>query len=364
MENKRFPKMALLFISFLYHIAFSAAVVSNRIGINYGRLGNNLPSPARSIELLQSMNVGRVKLYDADHEILNLLSGKNIDVAITVANDEISGIAENQHLADQWVYEHILAHYPNTRIRFVLVGHEVLSSTSTDQDMQIARDLVPAIRRVKNTLKVHGIRNIKVGTPLAMDMMERTFPPSSGSFKPEIREFMVPLLKYINGTKSFFFVDVYPYFAWFQSQVMNQSGISLDFALLRSGNETYTDPQTGLVYTNLLDQMLDSVVYAMAKLGYDDVMLAISETGWPHEGESGANRENAAEYNNNLVRKMSAVPSNGTPARPREVIPTFIFSLYDEDQKYGPATERHWGLLNPDGSPVYQVNITGKGTSD
>ncbi|KAL8262886.1 hypothetical protein R6Q59_024235 [Mikania micrantha] len=364
MKNKRILIMALVFTSFLYLIAFSGAVASNKIGINYGRLGNNLPSPARSIELLQNMNVGRVKLYDADYEILNLLSGKNIDVAITVANDEIAGIAANQRLADQWVYEHVVTHYPNTRIRFVLVGHEVFSSINTTQDLQIARDLVPAIRRVKNTLRARGIRNVKVGTPLAMDMMETTYPPSSGSFKPELLEFMVPLLKFINGTKSSFFIDVYPYFAWFQSQAMNQTSINLDFALLRTGNESYTDPLTGLVYKNLLDQMLDSVVYAMAKLGYDDVNLAISETGWPHEGGPGATRENAAEYNNNLIRKMSGGPSIGTPARPNVVIPSFIFSLYDEDQKYGPDTERHWGLLNPDGSPIYQVNISGKAIFD
>ncbi|XP_076915503.1 putative glucan endo-1,3-beta-glucosidase A6 [Bidens hawaiensis] len=359
MENQEIPKMTLLFLSSFCVIAISRAVVSNRIGINYGQLGNNLPTPARSIELLRNMNTGRVKLYDADHEILNLLSGTDIDVAITVANDEISGIAASQHLADQWVYEHIIAHYPRTRIRFILVGNEVFSSISTPEDMQTARDLVRAIRRIKNTVKALGIRNIKIGTPLAMDMMETlTFPPSNGSFKPQIQQLMVPLLKYINGTKSFFFINVYPYITWVESQVWNQTAISLEFALLRPGDENYKDPQTGLVYTNLLDQMLDSVVYAMAKLGYDDVMLAIGETGWPHEGESGANRDNAGEYINNLVRKMSVVPSLGTPARPGVVIPTFIYSLYDENQKYGPATERQWGLLNPDGSPVYEVNMT------
>ncbi|KAI3511586.1 hypothetical protein L1887_18741 [Cichorium endivia] len=367
MQNHKFTKMALVFLLFFFLITSSMAGISNRIGINYGRLGNNLPSPAKSIELLESMNAGRVKLYDADHEILHLLSGKNIEVAITVANDEISTIASNQHLADQWVYEHVLAHYPSTKIRFVLVGNEVLSSINTAQDMQIARDLVPAMRRIKNTIKAQGIRNIKVGTPLAMDMMETSFPPSNGSFKPEIRELMVPLLKYLNGTKSFFFVDVYPYFAWSESRANNQTGIDLGFALLRSGNMTYTDPHSGLVYTDLLDQMLDSVVYAMAKLGYDDVMLGIAETGWPHEGDSdeiGASRENAAEYNNNLIKKMTVAPSNGTPARPGQIIPTFIFSMYDENQKYGPATERHWGLMNPDGSAVYAVNITSKEPSD
>ncbi|KAJ0510844.1 putative glucan endo-1,3-beta-D-glucosidase [Helianthus annuus] len=358
MVNQTCTKMALL-LSFFCVIAISRAVVSNRIGINYGQLGNNLPSPARSIELLKNMNIGRVKLYDADHEILNLLSGTDIDVAITVANDEISGIAASQHLADQWVYEHVIAHYPSTRIRFVLVGNEVFSSISTPEDMQIARVLVRAMRRIKNTIKALGIRNIKIGTPLAMDIMETTtFPPSNGTFKQELQKLMVPLLKYINGTKSFFFINVYPYIEWFESQVWNQTAINLGSALFRSDDESYTDPQSGLEYTNLLDQMLDSVVYAMAKLGYNDVMLAISETGWPHEGESGANRYNAAEYINNLVRKMTAVPSIGTPARPGVVIPTFIFSMYDENQKFGPSTERQWGLFNPDGSPVYEVNIT------
>ncbi|XP_071742506.1 probable glucan endo-1,3-beta-glucosidase A6 [Rutidosis leptorrhynchoides] len=364
MKNQKATKMPLVFLSLFCFIASSRAVFSNRVGISYGRLGNNLPTPARAVELLQTMNAGRVKLYDADHEVLNLLSGKPIDVAITVANDEISGIAANQHLADQWVYEHILAHYPNTRIRYVLVGNEVLSTISTTQDLQIARDLVPAMRRIKNTIKTQGIKNIKVTTPLAMDMMETMFPPSNGSFKPEIRDLMLPLLKYINGTKSYIFLDVYPYLVWSESQRDNHTAINLDFALLKTGNQTYTDPNSGYVYNDLLDQMLDSVVYAMAKLGYSDVLIAIAETGWPHEGDSnevGANRENAAEYNNNLIRKMSVVPAAGTPARPGEVIPTFIFSMFDENQKYGPATERHWGLLNPDGSPVYQVNITGKG---
>ncbi|XP_071717821.1 probable glucan endo-1,3-beta-glucosidase A6 [Rutidosis leptorrhynchoides] len=365
MKNHKVTKMAFVFLSFFCLIGFSRAVVSNRMGISYGRLGNNLPTPARSIELLQTLNAGRVKLYDADHEVLNHLSGKPIDVAITVANDEISGIAANQHLADQWVYEHIIAHYPNTRIRYVLVGNEVLSTISTAQDLQIARDLVPAMRRIRNTIKAQGIKNIKVTTPLAMDMMETMFPPSNASFRTEIHDLMLPLLKYINGTKSYIFLDIYPYLAWSESQRDNQTAINLDYALLKSGiNQTYTDPNSGFVYNDLLDQMLDSVVYAMAKLGYNDVLLAIAETGWPHAGDAnefGANKENAAEYNNNLIKKMSTVPAVGTPARPGEVIPTFIFSMFDENQKYGPATERHWGLLNPDGSPVYQVNITGQG---
>ncbi|PWA59433.1 glycoside hydrolase family 17 [Artemisia annua] len=349
--------ITIMSLFFLYLLACSRAL-STKIGVNFGRLGNNLPSASKSIELLQTMKAGRVKLYDADHEILRLLSATKLEVTIMVTNEEITGIAGSQDISDRWVYEHILNHYPDTMIRTVLVGNEVLSYTTTDQDRQIMQDLVPAMVRIRASLKTVGINNIKIGTPLAMDIMESTFPPSSGRFKPEIVDEIVPLLDFINGTNSFFFIDIYPYFSWAEDPLC----ISLDYALLEGG-PMYTDPGTGLTYTNLLDQMLDSVFFAMAKYGYSDVMIAIAETGWPHDGDltqHGANRENAAVYNRNVIRKMTAVPPKGTPARPGVIIPTYIFSLYDENEKLGPESERHWGLLNPDGSPVYKVDLSGK----
>lgn len=124
----------------------------------------------------------------------------------------------------------------------------------------------------------------------------------------------------------------------------------------------YTDPGTGLVYTNLLDQMLDSLIFAMTKLGYPNIRLLITETGWPSSGDieqPGANIHNAATYNRNLIRRMVAKPPLGTPARPGVVIPTFIFSLFDENQKTGPGTERHWGLFHADGTPIYDIDLTG-----
>ncbi|KAJ9541421.1 hypothetical protein OSB04_027927 [Centaurea solstitialis] len=355
MEKHTATKMTIMSLSYLYLLASSRATV---IGVNYGRVGDNLPSPSRSIELMQTMHAGQVKLYDADHEILQLLSTTKLEVTIMVANDEISAIASSQHIADQWVYEHILSHYPDTMIRFVLVGNEVLSYTTTDQDKLIIKDLVPAMARIWTSLTAEGINDIKISTPLAMDVVESTFPPSSGRFKPEIANEIISLLDFLSGTDSLFFIDVYPYFSWSQ----NQMSIALDYALF-NGDQLYRDPGSGLTYTNLLDQMLDSIFFAMAKLGYNNVMLGIAETGWPHEGEwneYGANRENAATYNRNIIRKMTAIPPIGTPARPGVIIPTYIFALYDENQKFGRESERHWGLLHPDGSPVYQVDLSGK----
>ncbi|XP_077210506.1 putative glucan endo-1,3-beta-glucosidase A6 [Tasmannia lanceolata] len=344
----------LLLLSF---ISFSNAEISRTIGINYGQLGNNLPSPSQSIHLIKTLKIGRVKIYDSNPNILNHLSKTNLTVSIMVPKDAISSISSNQTLADQWVKTHIFPFYPQIKIRTILIGNEILSDFSNPQTWY---DLVPAMRRIKKSLKTHKIRNIKIGTPLAMDALQISFPPSNGTFRPDISETVIkPMLHFLNRTKSFFFVDIYTYFAW----ASNPTTISLDYALLKRTNLTYADPGTGLTYTNLLDQQLDAVAHAMAKLGFPAIRLAIAETGWPSAGDFdqiGANIYNAATYNRNLARKMTTNPPVGTPARPGRFIPTYIFALFNENQKPGPGTERNWGLFYPNRTEVYEIDVTGK----
>jgi hypothetical protein len=160
----------------------TGAEISSKIGINYGMLGNNLPSPNQTMLYILSMKVGRVKLYDANPEMLKLLSGTKLQVSIMVPNNEISSIASSQTAADEWVRNNVVPYFPDTMIRFLLVGNEVLSCSS-DQDRQMWFDLVPAMRKIKISLKAQNISNIKVGTPLAMDVMRSTFPPSTGMFR-------------------------------------------------------------------------------------------------------------------------------------------------------------------------------------
>ena len=101
----------------------------------------------------------------------------------------------------------------------------------------------------------------------------------------------------------------------------------------------------------------------MSKIGYEDIRLAIAETGWPNAGDLsqlGANIFNAAHYNRRVIRRMLANPPLGTPRRPNQFIPTNIFALFDENQKPGPETERHWGFAYPNGSLMYEIDLTGK----
>ncbi|RRT55929.1 hypothetical protein B296_00023206 [Ensete ventricosum] len=330
-----------------------------RLGVNYGTLGNDLPSAARSVDLLHSLGAGAVKIYDANPAILRALAGTRLRVSIMVPNEVIPSLGVNACAADAWVATNLVPFYPAVRVRYLLVGNEILSYTSLANSTWPF--LVPAMVNIHRALSARSIRDVKVGTTLAMDALTISFPPSAGAFRSDIAEpVMRPLLRFLHNTRSYYFVDAYPYFAW----ASNPSSILLDYALFTSNASfNYFDPGSKLTYTNLFDQMLDAVAAAMCRLGSGDVRIAVAETGWPNAGDLdqiGANVHNAAIYNRNLARRLAVRPAVGTPARPGAVTPVFVFSLYNENQKPGPGTERHWGLLYPNGSKVYEVDLSGR----
>lgn len=100
------------------------------IGVNYGTLGDNLPSPAKSVRLIRALNAGYVKIYDANATILSALAGTGLRVSIMVPNEIIPAIAANQSAAEAWVSTNVLPFRQRTRIRYLLVGNEILSDYS------------------------------------------------------------------------------------------------------------------------------------------------------------------------------------------------------------------------------------------
>ncbi|CAI0426434.1 unnamed protein product [Linum tenue] len=352
---KRVRPLFCFFILALF-LSLAGAEISSRAGVNYGQLGNNLPSPATSVELIKSLRAKRVKLYDANPKILRALKGTDIQVSVMIPNELIPNVSASQSFSDRWVRTNVVPFYPSTKIRYLLVGNEIL----TNPDVGTWFNLVPAMGRVKLSLRKFRLHKVKVGTPHATNVLESSFPPSNGTFRSDIAVRVIkPMLQFLNRTRSFMFLDVYPYFPW----AAEPSNINLDYALFQAHNVTYTDPLSNLTYTNLFDQIVDAVVFAMKRLGYPGIRIFIAETGWPSAGDVdqiGASIYNAAVYNRNAVKKLTAKPPIGTPARPGVVIPSILFALFNENQKGGPGTERHFGLLYPNGTAVYEIDLSGQ----
>jgi len=356
--NARLSHLFLYFVSVMSLTKLTLFVSDGgSIGVNYGRIGNNLPSAVKVVQLLRSQGLNRVKVYDTDPAVLRALSGSGIKVTVDLPNQQLFAAAKAPSFASSWVERNVVAYYPHTHIEAIAVGNEVFVDTHNT-----TKFLVPAMKNIHQALVKHNLdSDIKVSSPIALSALGNSYPSSSGSFRPELVEpVFKPMLDFLRQTGSYLMVNVYPFFAY----ESNADVISLDYALFRD-NPGVADPGNGLRYYNLFDAQIDAVFSALSALKYDDVNIVVTETGWPSKGDSnevGASVENAAAYNGNLVRKI--LTGGGTPLRPKADLTVYLFALFNENQKPGPTSERNFGLFYPDEKRVYTVPLTAEELKD
>lgn len=135
MATSQLLLLALLLL--LLPFPFPKVVVSG-VGINYGTLGNNLPSPKRVAQLLQSTLIDKVKIYDTNPEILQAFSNTGIDLIVAVENSRVANISSDVSAADQWFATRVLPFIPATSITAIAVGNEYLTSNSDHQELDPA----------------------------------------------------------------------------------------------------------------------------------------------------------------------------------------------------------------------------------
>ncbi|CAK8571307.1 unnamed protein product [Lathyrus sativus] len=349
--------MAPLAFFFLFlSLSFSYSEAGS-IGINYGRIANNLPPPSKVVELLKTQGISRVKLYDTESTVLTALSNSGIKVVVAMPNELLSNAAADQSFTDTWIQTNIVNYYPATQIEAIAVGNEVFLDPKNTTNY-----LVPAMKNVQASLVKKNLdKAIKISSPIAISALQSSYPTSSGSFKTELIEPIIkPMLEFLHQTGSSLMVNAYPFFAY----AANSDTISLDYALFKQ-NPGVVDSGNGLKYSNLLDAQIDAVYAAMSALHYDDVGITVSETGWPSLGDSneiGAGEDNAASYNGNLVRRV--LNGSGTPLRPNEPLDVFLFALFNENQKTGPTSEKNYGLFYPSEEKVYDIPLTMAGVNN
>jgi exo-beta-1,3-glucanase (GH17 family) len=323
------------------------------IGVNYGQIANNLPSPARVSWLLRSMRISKVKLYDADPNVLRAFLGTGVDFVVGIGNEAVPAMV-SPAAAQAWLQQHLVPHLrAGARVTCVTVGNEVFKGNDTA--LQAA--VLPAMESVHAALGALGLQGrVNVTTAHSLDIMGVSFPPSAGAFSPAALPHLRPFLGFLSATRAPFLINCYPYFAYRD----DPARVPLEYALLQPNAAGVADPHTGLRYDNMLYAQVDAVYAAIQALGHTDVEVVVSETGWPSRGdpdEPGATPENAGTYVRNLLQRIEA--GQGTPLRPAAPVGVFVFALFNENLKPGPASERNYGLFYPDGTPVYNAGVHG-----
>ncbi|KAK7341488.1 hypothetical protein VNO80_24419 [Phaseolus coccineus] len=344
-SNTSFLLQLSLIITALY-----TAVSQPFIGVNYGQVADNLPAPEVSAELLKSTTVGKVRLYGADPAIIKALANSGIGIVIGAANGDIPSLASDPDSATQWVNANVLPHYPESNITLIAVGNEIIKSG----DDGLASQLLPAMQNVQNALNSASLGGkIKVSTVHSMAVLTQSEPPSAGSFDPALMDILQPLVAFLKNNESPFAINPYPFFAY-QSDPRPET---LAFCLFQP-HSGRVDQGSGKVYSNMFDAQVDAVHSGLSSMGLEDMEIVIAETGWPSRGDTnevGATLENARAYNGNLIAHLRSMV--GTPSMPGKSVDTFIFALYDEDLKPGPASERAFGLFKTDLTMAYDVGL-------
>ncbi|THU74402.1 hypothetical protein C4D60_Mb04t32950 [Musa balbisiana] len=341
------PLLIILLLLVVALVVPSAATSAALVGVNYGRVGDNLPPSETVPRLLASIGVGRVRLYDADPAVLRAFANTGVELVVGMPDRCLPPVAADSAEALAWARAHVQAFVPAVKIVAVTVGNEVLTGANASA---LAHCLVPAMENLHGALASLGLdRDVAVTSAHSLAVLATpSYPPSGAVFRPDLLPYVRPLLAFHARTGSPFFVNAYPYFAY----VSDPSGVALEYALLDQGSAAFTDPATGLRYANLLHAQVDAVYHAIAAAASHSskgggVELRVSETGWPSAGdanETGATPENAARAEGDAAR-----PVPGTPLR------AYVFALFNENQKAGPSSERNYGLFKPDGTPAYQL---------
>ncbi|XP_059460650.1 glucan endo-1,3-beta-D-glucosidase-like [Corylus avellana] len=324
------------------------------VGINYGTLGNNLPSPKKVAQLLQSTLIDKVKIYDSNPDILQAFSNTGIDLIVAVENSHVANVSSDVSAADEWLASRVVPFIPATSVVAICIGNEYLT---TDDDKLEPNALVQAMQNMHSALVSRGLdRKMKVTTPHSMAVLASSFPPSASTFALNLMPTMTAIAGFLADTGAPFMVNAYPYFAY----RANPSTVSLEYALL--GNDTHGvhDPK-GYSYTNMLDAQIDAIRSAINALGFGNrrIEITVSESGWPSKGGSGdtaATPQNAKTYNSRLIERAQSY--KGTPMKPKDKVEIFVFALFNENKKEGDASERNFGIFNGDGSKVYDVDLS------
>jgi exo-beta-1,3-glucanase (GH17 family) len=299
--------------------------------------GDGLPSASDVVQLYKSNGITGMRIYSPDGDTLQALSGSNIDLILDVGNGQLAGLAAGASNADSWVQANVQA-YQGLNIKYITVGNEVPDQGGNTQD------ILPAMQNVHDALARAGLGGIKVSTAVNSGVTAG-FPPSQGTFSAS---HMPPIAQYLESTGAPLLANVYPYFSY----KGDTASIPLDYALFTSPSTVVTDDGNGNQYQNLFDALVDTMYSALESAGAASVGIVVSESGWPSAGDPDAAAGNAQTYNQNLINHVG----QGTPKRPG-AIETYIFAMFNENNKGGEETEKHFGLFNTDQSPAYPISF-------
>ncbi|MFQ6655512.1 hypothetical protein Gotur_026035 [Gossypium turneri] len=323
------------------------------LACNWGLQSTHPLPPNIVVKLLKDNGFDKVKLFEADPGALKALGKSGIQVMVGIPNDMLASLAGSAGNAEAWVQQNVSKYISKygTDIRFVAIGNEPFLHSYKDMFTQTT---FPALQNIQAALGKAGLgKKVKTTVPLNADVYQTDSGlPSGGDFRPDIRDLMLKIIKFIQDNGGILTINIYPFLS-----LQADPNFPKEFAFFNNKANPVVDGP--IVYTNVYDANFDTLISALEKNGFGQMPVVIGEVGWPTDCDPNANIDNARRFNQGLLDRI--IRGQGTPKR-RAPPDVYIFSLIDEDNKsVEPGNfERHWGIFNYDGSIKYPLDL-GKG---
>ncbi|CAA0824504.1 beta-1-3-glucanase 3 [Striga hermonthica] len=310
-------------------------VTDAQVGVCYGTLGNNLPPASDVVALYKQHNITMMRLFDPNQLALEALRGSNIDVILGIPNSDLEYLAASQENADSWFQKNV-NNFTDVKFTYIAVGNEVGPSQRAS--------VLPAMQNIHTAVSAAGL-GIKVSTVIDTRLVANSYPPENGTFGLDVVPYISPIVQFLVDNSGPLLVNVYPYFAY----INNKEQIPLDYALFTSDGVVMP---SGVMYQNLFYAIVDATYASLEKVGGSTVRIVVSESGWPSTGGDTTTVDYAKTYLTNMIQRVKS----GTPKRPGETIETYIFAMFDENQK-SPEYEKNFGIFTPDKQLKYPISF-------
>ncbi|KAH9289119.1 hypothetical protein KI387_033236, partial [Taxus chinensis] len=154
---------------------------AEKIGVNNGLMGDNLPPQDEVVTLMQNNNIGKLRIYKAEPHVLEAFANSGIEIIIGVANFELRDISSNQEVANMWVDENIIPYYPATNIKYIAVGNQAFEKT------KYGLYVLSAMNNIQIALEKANLQHrIKVSPTHGRAVIPMSLLPSKGTFNNRV----------------------------------------------------------------------------------------------------------------------------------------------------------------------------------
>ncbi|KAB1214893.1 Glucan endo-1,3-beta-glucosidase 1 [Morella rubra] len=186
-----------------------------------------------------------LKLYgNPEDQVFHASSRSALPVAVSVSVENLNEVSSSILMAETWLRNRVLAHYPATKITTIVVGDTVLCDKGQEHKLDL---VLPSLKNFYHSLTRWGLeKEIKVSAAFSSNCLH----PYSALYRDDLAKKVIkPLLEFLQSINSTYSVNSPPNFSplyddtaslvFYHSEAMEKLG----FFELRSINVLVNSPK-------------------------------------------------------------------------------------------------------------------------